>query len=467
MKRNRFHILYAFQQFKKRWILLLLPPINALVQFDLPGLITSLIAEAAVILLLAVGSVLVWQNAWWELQGNALTVATGIWWHQEVTLRPRDLACVEVYRGLLQRLLGAARVNLYYAHQKGNVMLYLPWGDAQPLADALMAPPAPGSRVYRPKGLDRVGLAAVSSNLFAGIWLLFLTRRQTAQVLDELAFIDRQQLEQAALSQLELVEEYAALFLPAGLAWLVTGAMLFWLWALVASALRTARFSVAGDGERIRTRSGILTLVTRTVDLSCVTAVDLSQSPAARITRCYPVYLRAGSFAGKDVPICLYRVGREHYLNALIPDCPLWTKVGISPLKDRSIPAFLAGPGLCGGVCLVLYLVSGWALPQVSWVLGLLVLVCAFWGFFQLEGFFREGITFLARDRVLVRYVKGFTHHRVMVVTPQAGYLLYQTPYNLPYGRCNLRVRLPAGQRLRVRSIHREAVAQGFQGERQ
>lgn len=468
MKRNRFHIFYALQQFKKRWLLLLLPLINALVQFDLPGLVASLVAEAAVILVLAVLSLLIWQNAWWSLEKGGLTVATGIWWHQEITLRPRDLACVEVYRHPMQRLAGAAQVNLYYAHQKGRVMLYLPWRDAQPLADALLEGPTPGSRVYRPRGLDRVGLTAVSSNLFAGVWLVILSRQQTTQLLDQLAFIDRQQLEQAALSQLELVEEYAALWLPAGLAWLVTAAMFFWIWALAASALRTARFSVAGDGRRLRTRSGILTLVTRTVDLSCVTAVDLSQSPAARITRCYPVYLRAGSFAQVDVPSCLYRVGREHYLDFLLPDCPLWTKVGRVPLRDRSIPAFMMRPGICMGCCLVLYLVSRWALPQVSWVLAVLAVVCTFWGFFQLEGFFREGVTFLGPRRMLVRYVRGFTHHRVMVVGPQAAYTFTQTPYNLPYGRGTLRIRLPAGQHFRVRSIEKEGILQGFENyERQ
>ena len=458
MKRNQFHVFYALQQFQERWILLLLPLINALVRFDLAGLITSLIAEAAVILILGAVSLLIWQNAWWHLGEGGLTVSTGLWWHRVITLRPEDLACVEVYRRPLQRMAGAAQVNLYYAHQKGKVMLYLPWRDARPLAEALMKGPAPGSRVYRPKGLDRVGLAAVSSNLFAGIWLVIFTWRQTAQVLDQLAFVDRESLEQAAFSRIETLEQYAALFLPAGLAWLVTAAMLFWVWALMGSALRTARFSVAGDGHQLRTRSGILTKVTRTVDLSCLTAVDMRQGPAARITRCYPIYLKAGSFGGGDVPCCLYRVGREHYLQDLIPDCPLWTKLGVVPLKKRSIPAFLAFPGVCGGTALVLYLVSRWALPQVSWILGVLVLLCLFWAFFQLEGFFREGVTCLGEDRILVRYVKGYTHHRVMVVTPYAGYWFYQTPYNMPYGRGTLRIRLPAGQHLRVRSILKEGL---------
>lgn len=465
MKRNRFHVFYALQQFQKRWILLLLPLINALVQFDLPGLITSLVAEAAVILLLAGVSLLVWQNAWWTLEGDCLTVVTGIWRHQEVTLRSRDLACVEVCRRPLQRLAGAAQVTLYYAKRKGAVLLYLPWKDAQPLADALMEGPAPGTRPYRPRGLDRLGLMAVSTNLLAGIWLGLFTWQQTARFLDQLAFVDRQQLEQAALSQIGLVEQYAALWLPAGLAWLVTALMFLWIGSLTASALRTARFSVAGDGRRLRTRSGILTQVSRTVDLTQVTAVDLSQSPAARITRCYPVYLRAGSFSGGGVPSCLYRVGREDRLEALIPHCPLWAKVGVESLRNRSIPAFLVRPGIGGGVCLVLFLVSRWALPQVSWVLAALGILCGFWGFFQLEGFFREGITFLEKNRTLVRYVRGFTHHRVMVVTPLAGYSFYQNPYNLPYGRGNLKIRLPAGQHLKVRSVEKEKLRQGFSGE--
>lgn len=466
MEKHRFHYFFALKQFQKRWLLLLLPPINALVQFDWQGVITSLVAEAAVILVMSLVSVGVWWSAWWRLDGETLTVSTGIWLKKEITLRPEDLSCVEVYRKPLHRLAGAVCLNLYYARKKGSVPLYLPWRDGMALADLLLPAPGPEAYHYQPRGLDRVGLAAVSCNLFAALGVGLLVRSQTMELIDGLAFLDRQSLEQAAMTQFELIWQYVRVWLPAGMAWMVSVVTVLWIWALGVSAFRTARFRVAGDGQVISTTSGIYTLVDRRIRLAWVSAAELRRTPMARLVGVTPVYLRAGAFKGTDVPCCLYRNGRESQLESLLPGIPLWAKADPVALKGRSIPAFIAPAGVGAGVCLVLWLVSQWALPQLSWLLGLGLGGCLLLMLFGMEGFFREGITFLEEGKLLVRYVTGVTLHWTVVVTNQAGYFLLQNPYNLPFGRCTVKIRLPAGGRLRVRSIPRQEIAQGWKIKR-
>src|SRR5699024_3529943 len=271
--------------------------------------------------------------------------------------------------------------------------------------------------------------------------LVWLAMRQSDSAAGQIAW---QQLGQAAA--------WAARWLPAGLAWALT----VWTFLFGVSLLRsfghTVRYAVWRGGGVLASRGGLFRKVERRFRLDRLTCAEVRLSPAARLLRCYPVYLTAGSYSADD-PLFVYLAGQEQLVRRLLPgfELPPRRRLTLAQARGRSL-VILAPGGGCLAFFVLLLLVASWALPAAVPLLALPVAVCAAWLAFEAEGLFREGVwpvngrlTFLRQRRMSLRCV--------CVFSPAAALRITQTPWAVLRGRANLTFAYPGRLRGTVRSI--------------
>ena len=67
-------------------------------------------------------------------------------------------------------------------------------------------------------------------------------------------------------------------------------------------------------------KGGLLTKTERRILAKAVTSCDIRTTPMGRLLRRSSVYLHAGGFSGKDLPLMVYRKGKEAQLQKLMPE---------------------------------------------------------------------------------------------------------------------------------------------------
>ena len=351
------------------------------------------------------------------------------------------LAAVQIERPVAYRLAGACRVTLYPAllPRRQAVTLCLKRRDAALLADCLM--PAPEQEVYHPAGGERLAFVLLGANSLSTLLLVWLAMRQSDSAAGQIAW---QQLGQAAA--------WAARWLPAGLAWVLTA----WTFLFGASLLRsfshTVRYTVWRGGGVLASRGGLFLRVERRFRLDRLTCAEVRLSPAARLLRCYPVYLTAGSCSADD-PLFVYRAGQEALVRRLLPgfEMPPRRRLTFAQVRGRSL-VFLAPGGGCLAFFLLLLLVASWALPAAVPLLALPAAVCALWLAFEAEGLFREGVWPVGRRLTFLRQ-RRMSLCCVCIFSPAAALRITQSPWAVLRGRASLTFAYPGRLRETVRSI--------------
>lgn len=449
---HRFHIVYSLKLMQKMLVVCVVPLIQALIAFDLPSLFTALRQELVLLLVLAALAGLLWLRAGWRLDGDGLCLRTGLLVRRQTRLEIRQIAVVELARPPWLRMLSGSRMVLYLAKSRSlpSVTIYLPKRAAAGLAEILL-PTRAAQSFYKPTGAERLGLVMLSADLMTTAALLWLSARQTVELLGEDLAGSLDTITWANLSRLEHLAER---FLPAGVAWLFTLALVLSCVSLLLSLFKTSRFHVSRNGGVIYFRGGLFTLTERRVRAAAVTVCDVRTTLAARLLRRYPVYLAAGSFDGGDIPVLVYKKGQEALLEALMPEFRLPGPVRRGLYANgRSLPVFLGVPGVLLGVFLVLAGVSAWRLPALTPLLLLPALPALALCLVALEAFFTEDIARGSNRVLTVQYSRGFTRHRLCIFTPDLAVSIRQTPFSELQGRCELRLRLPFFKRVRVRSL--------------
>lgn len=449
---HHFHIVYSLKLMQKMLVLCVVPLIEPLVSLDLAGLFEALVQEIFLLAALAAAAGVLWAGAGWRLEEGGLWLRTGVLSRRCRRVNFSQIAVVELARPPLLRLAGCTRMTLYLSKSASmpKVCIYLPRRAAGGLAEILL-PTRTGQSFYKPTGAERLGFVMLSANLVTTAALLWLSARQTAELLGENLAGSLNDLTQKNLARLERLAE---LFLPAGVAWLFTLALVLSGVSLLISLFKTARFHVSRNGGVIFYRGGLFTLTERRVRASAVTVCDVRTTLAARLLRRYPVYLAAGSFDGGDIPVLVYKKGQEALLGALMPEfcLPGPARKGLYA-NGRSLPAFLGPPGVLFGVGLALTAVSAWRLPALTPFLGLLLLPALALCLAALEAFFTEDASQSAGRVLLVQYTRGLTRHRLCIFMPDLALCIRQTPFSELQGRCNLRFLLPFSKKVRVRSL--------------
>lgn len=450
LQRGRFHFVYIVKFIRNGLVLCLLPMITALLRFDLQSLYSALQKDALILIGMFLVSLLLWHRGGYELGSDCLALHFGfVSWRQQ--LIPFDqIAVMEQSRPLVLRMLGATRITLYAARTARfkSVRFYLPKKQAAYMAETIM-PVESDAVFFNPSGAESLRFIMLSANVAASAALLFVSARQTGELLGQNV---EQQLNHLAMDNLSRLEKMVELFLPTGLAWLFTLGFILWGLAIFWSLLSTGGFKVSRSGGVILARGGHVNHTERRVLASAISYCDVRQTPFARLLRRFPVFLCAGSFQGGDVPFLVYKKGEEQLLQALLPAFRL-EDLDIGPVADRTWPLFLWKGGTAFAFCATLMSVSVWQLPQVTPFFLLPLLGSIGLLIFGLEARMCEGIATQPGGSLRICYTKGLTRHDLCVLTRDISYTTFQTPFSETIARCNLYLHLPCRRYIRIRGI--------------
>lgn len=440
---RRYHPLYALGFLRRTLLLYLLPLVQVLFAWDWEALRTALAQGMALFIFLSAVSGLILHASRWELAGDgALCLRWNFFVQWERRVRSGELAVIQIERPLLARLTGASLLTFYPAAkgQGGPVRLWVRRRDAVQLADALM--PAPPERILHPKGGERLALVLLGANSLSTLLLVLFSLQESRPY--------RPSGELLALSQINQFAAFAAIWLPAGLAWLVTALVFLFGLSLARSYGHTVRYEVWRGGGVLASQGGLIRRVERRFRLDRLSCAEVRLSPVARLLRRYPVYLTAGCYNGAEAPLFVYKAGQEQLLQELLPGLRL-PPARRDPTRGRSLAFFLPA-GLPFGSFLLLTLLSLQLLPEVTVLLALPALFFLGCLLEAVEGFFREG-AWLTGGRLTFRRQKGMRLHCVCLFCPGPTLTLTQTPWSMAARRADLKLVLPGGTRWKLRSL--------------
>lgn len=353
---RRFHPAYSVQLMRRWLAVCLLPLLNALRAFDLAAFRAALWQEGALLLALAAAAVLLWLPAGWKLEQGSLVICRGLAARRTLRLRPEEIASLEIRENPLSRLFGAAQMTLYPRRsgpKPKSLSLWLPRRAAHELAETLI-PLREERPLYVPTRAGRLYLVLLTANGLVTGLLAFVSVQRS----DQLAAAELKRMWAAAMQGLIGVERLAQRVLPVGLSWLLTLMGAVWFVGIAGGFLRSAGYRVYRGRAVILARGGLLTLRERRVRPGCVTSAEVRITPLARLLGRCLVYLRAGADSGDDTPVMVWRMkdGVEP-LRRLMPSFRL-PPPRPEPLTGRSLPAFLALPGILTAVVAVGWLSS-------------------------------------------------------------------------------------------------------------
>ena len=444
MKGRRFHIIFTLRYLRYGLLLCLVPMLRALIEFDLDALWLALTQDAAILLTSAAVALVLWHATSFAWEDGAVHIAQGVLLRRRSTFSQASVAALEIVRPLSCRMLGASRVTLYFRTNAAprKYSLYLKKKDAAAVAGALL-PVCADNAVFEPTGFERLTFVMLSANILTSSLFALWGVRQA----DELLGGD---FEQLAVDTLREASGFAARFLPAGAAFLLTLAFAVTGFTFLYALVHTAGFRVCRNGGVIVSRGGFLTQIERRILVSCVSACDLRVSFAARLLRRYPVYLSAGSYHGGDLPVLVCKKGEEQAVGHLLPgfslpDGPLCVPSRKSPVQ------YLWQPGMWLALSLAVCGVASYTMPRLLPMLAVPALLSLASLLVSLEGFFREGFCKNENRSLSLCFTRFFTRHEVCVLTPDLAYTITENPFSVSGGRCDLRVHLPCGVRYRVR----------------
>ena len=275
----------------------------------------------------------------------------------------------------------------------------------------------------------------------ASLALVALAIRQTRQLpLDA---------ETLAFAHLGHLAAFAARWLPAGAAWLLTLATALFGASLARSFAQAVHYEVWHTATQIGSRGGWIDRFECRVRSAQISYADVRVSPAARVLKRWPVFVTAGCCT-PELPLFVYRSGGEALFRELLPEFQMPPDVRADTTQRSLI--FFAPAGIPFALCALLSLVSVTVLPAMTVTLLVptvffFVLLCG-----AVMGYTREGI-WLREGKVTLRRQEGVYLHCICVFHPDLCLMGFQSPWAANVRRTNLTLIFPGQVRLRVRSI--------------
>lgn len=444
--KKRFHILYSLRYFRYGLLLCLVPLARALFALDLDRLFSALYKDALILLLSAAGALALWLATGFSFDGGEVAAESGIFYKNRHVYAASSIAALEISRPLYCRILGASHVTLHFKNltAPSRLKLYLNKRDAAALADGLM-PVRGDTSVFAPTGIKRLNLVVLSANVLTSCAFVYMT----IDHMDE--FFD-QDFHAIAAENVSRIIAFAEHWLPAGISALAALLFLLVTVAVLYSFLHTMGFSVCRNGGVIIARGGLVTKIERRIRVASVTSCEVRVTPVARLLRRYPVYVRAGSFNGGDIPLMLCRKGAEDTARLLLPGYTVPEGPLCAPGR-KSPGVYVWKPAACLALFLGMLGVAFASAPSLL-PIPLLACILAFGALLvSLEGIAREGVCKNSNRTLSVCYTRNFTRHDVCVLTSDLSYSILETPFGISSGLCNLSVHLPCRVTMKVRSI--------------
>lgn len=455
--KGRFHSVYILNFIRYGLFLCLIPMLQALIRFDMESLYSALKQDAVILIAMLLVAVYLWRHAGFVLTDKALVLCMGLGITQKTTILCDEIAVIELERPFWLRILGATRVIVYPATSTNlkAQKLFLSKSQAAAMAEYIM-PVRDDVRFYHPSGYEQLALTVLSANVLTTVALIYFSVKETGRLLG--ANFEAL-LSALALDNLVVLEQWVELFLPAGVAWIITLAFVLWGAALFWSALSTANFKVSRSNGILLSYGGHINHSERRVRAAQIASCDVRTTIVGRILHRKPVYISAGAYTGRDVPILVYQPGKEDLVRSLLPHfrvCPTTPE----SVEGRSPAQYLWRSGGTFVLCLVLMAVSAWRLPLLTAPLTVPVVLSLGWLLLSLEAYFTEGVCQNDNHTTSLQYNKGYTRHSVCVFTPDVALTCRQTPFLEKVARCNLTLHLPCRKKVTVRGVRQYTAEQ-------
>lgn len=388
---KHFHPFAALRFLRKTLAVYLIPLVNVLFERNWPAFWTALRQDAILFALLCGVSWVILRFSSWQLdEAGVLHLRWKLLFKLDTTIRGEALAALTLERPALFRLGGATKITLYPTGQpqKHVIPLCLRRADARELADRLL--PIETPTLHTPAGSERAALVLLGANGISTLALVALAIRQTRQLpLDA---------ETLAFAQLGHLAAFAARWLPAGAAWLLTLATALFGASLARSFAQAVHYEVWHTATQIGSRGGWI-----------------------------------------DRFECRVRSAQISYADVR------------ADTTQRSL-IFFVPAGIPFALCALLSLVSVTVLPAMTVTLLVptvffFVLLCG-----AVMGYTREGI-WLREGKVTLRRQEGVYLHCICVFHPDLCLMGFQSPWAANVRRTNLTLIFPGQVRLKVRSI--------------
>ncbi|HIW54753.1 MAG TPA: PH domain-containing protein [Candidatus Ruthenibacterium merdigallinarum] len=441
---RRFHLLHVLRYFRYGLLLCLVPIVRALLALDVHAVFAALYQDALILALTAAGALALWRTTSLSLENGVLCASSGLFFKTRRVYAASSIAAIEIARPVYCRLFGASHVTIHPKNLRrgARLRLYLSRSGAEALADALM-PARQDTSLFAPTGFERLNFVVLSANVLTGCAFAVMAARHLEDVFDDFHHL--------AAENLSRLTALAARWLPAGLAALTALGFCIAAITVLYAFFRTFGFSVCRNGDVLIARGGLLSKTERRIRVSCVTLCEVRVTPAARLLRRCPVYVRAGSFNGSDIPLMLCRDGAEDSVQMLLPafrmppmPAPSAQRMPLPFLwKSAALLALflgMTGVAFASERALLPVPLLGAALAFAS----LLV---------SLEGVRREGFCKNKNRSLSACYTKRFTRHDVCILTSDVSYSIWETPFGVSAGLCHLTAHLPCAARVRVRAV--------------
>ena len=441
---SRFHFFYSLQYIRYAFLLSVVPLIRALLEFDLAALWVALVQDGFIFIAVMCFSLLQWAASGYWYSGKRILIQEGLLFRRQLAISRPMVAALELRQPLYCRLFGACQVKIYYKYRKKPVFIWLWYREATTMAQQLL-PLKRQETVFRAVGAERLSFSVLSANLVTTGVLVVVSAKRTTELFGE-------ELNKLALSNLERVEKLIEQVLPVGLAWFAALIFVLASVAFFISFLHTAGFFVCRNNGVIVAKGGLLTKTERRILAKAVTSCDIRTTPMGRLLRHSSVYLHAGGFSGKDLPLMVYRKGKEAQLQKLMPEFHI-TPLQKASFRGRSLLQFI---WLSGSVLLLLLsmtAVSAWLIPELSSLLSIPCMLVFISLLVSLEGFFVEDVRRGENRTLELCYTQFLTRHRVYVFTRQMAFQFSHNPLLDVRKRCNFHLRVPCGLRFRVRCV--------------
>ncbi len=154
-------------------------------------------------------------------------------------------------------------------------------------------------------------MVLLGANGISTLALVALAIRQTRQLpLDA---------ETLAFAHLGHLAAFAARWLPAGAAWLLTLATALFGASLARSFAQAVHYEVWHTATQIGSRGGWIDRFECRVRSAQISYADVRVSPAARVLKRWPVFVTAGCCT-PELPLFVYRSGGEALFRELLPE---------------------------------------------------------------------------------------------------------------------------------------------------
>ena len=431
----RLHPAYSFKYVKYGLLLCVIPIVQAVIAWDIESAFAAVRQNLVILVSMAVAALILWSRTSLSFNEREICIREGLFLRRETVLQRDMLTAITIERPMRYRLTGGSKVRFYLRSPSSPSAVAVPLSKTRARVVAELFMPRRGTPVsFRPSGGEWLNYLMLSVDVVTGVVFGVMAVQRMTRIFGE-------EFKETAMQGLLTAEHVVQFFVPAGAAVAVTLLLLVYGLALGRSIFQASDFQVKRYGDVIVTTGGLLTKRENRIFLSEITSTEVRVTWPARVLRRVPVYVNAGGYREKDLPVMLYHKGNLTKVKQLLPGF-------VSPFlsyckspKGKSFLQYMWPPlamlgvfGAAIGLCQNL-------LPGMVPILLLPLFLALVYLLISAEGIAKEGVRRNPEGSISLSCA-GFLNRRIVTVYTADVFLRVTTSTTGQLaGRCSLRLK--------------------------